>query len=135
MRNARKPAEERANPAALVFQQSRVWDEFDNTAHKWAEQARKRTQAREARYGDAAIRLGELQPVESIWQVEWGAALNFKRSDGGRCSGVYFVLLPGSRLVVVKPDADVVADYCGYMIAHIRKVHDRLPSSCGRAPS
>ena len=100
MRNQRKPVEERVNPAVLVCQQSRVWDEFDNTAHRWAAAARAKTKAREARYGNAAIRLGELQPVESIWEVDWGAALNFKRSDGGRCSGVYFVLMPGSRLVV-----------------------------------
>ena len=39
------------------------------------------------------------------------------RQDGGRSSGVYFVQLPGDQLVVVKPDDEVVADYCGYLLA------------------
>ena len=60
---------------------------------------------------------------ESIWDVEWEEASNFKRSDGGRSSGVYFVQLPGDRVVVVKPDDEVVADYCGFVLALYFDVH------------
>ena len=53
----------------------------------------------------------------TVWSIDWAAATNFKRSDGGRSSGVYFVALPGDEVVVVKPDDDVVADYAGFLIA------------------
>ena len=54
---------------------------------------------------------------DAVWSIDWANAINFKRSDGGRSSGVYFVSLPGGEVAVVKPDDDVVADYAGFLIA------------------
>ena len=106
-----------------VLAKTRVWDELDSAALKWKKRGSLQAKERDAKYGDAALRLGASQPVESIWDVEWEEASNFKRSDGGRSSGVYFVQLPGDRVVVVKPDDEVVADYCGFVLALYFDVH------------
>ena len=106
-----------------VLAKTRVWDELDSAALKWKKRGSLQAKERDAKYGDAALRLGASQPVESIWDVEWEEAMNFKRSDGGRSSGVYFVQLPGDRVVVVKPDDEVVADYCGFVLALYFDVH------------
>jgi len=90
------------------------WHSIDSSAHSWQRRGAVGAHLRQRVHGD--IDLSKCEPAASIWDVDWAAATNFKRSDGGRSSGVYFVLLPGQRCVVVKPDAEVVADYCGHLI-------------------
>jgi len=101
--------------ATALLTRYRVWDEMDGAAQGWRRRSTSAAAQRHQKFGNFS--LGDMRPCDSIWSIDWTAALNFKRSDGGRSSGVYFVVLPGNQLVVVKPDDEVVADYCGYLLA------------------
>jgi len=94
---ARRAAAKRRNSASVVLGSMRVWDEFDATSRLWASRGKKDAKARAEQFGNSAISLSKLQPVDNLWQIEWGEAINFKRSDGGMSSGVYFVVLPEDR--------------------------------------
>lgn len=72
----------------------RVWDELDEHAAEWARRSRASAVERTERHGEHNISLRELSPVPNLWRIDWGRAINFKRSEGGRSSGVYFVMLP-----------------------------------------
>lgn len=92
-----------------ILRRYRVWDEVDGAARGWGAKGRRGSQERHTQFGNQALSLSDSRPCDSIWAIDWTTALNFKRSDGGRSSGVYFVQLPGGQLVVVKPDDEVSA--------------------------
>ena len=118
-RIARQHAKEHrlANPLLAILTNARKWDTLDSAAHSWLKSGRDSTKVRRDEFGDAALSLGARKPVDSIWEIDWSKATNFKRSCGGRSSGVYFVALPDDRIVVVKPDDESIADYCGSLLA------------------
>ena len=113
---ARRAARE-ARGAQCVLRSLRVWDDFDAVTRQWGHRGRSDAATRQTLHGNSAISLSTATPLPNLWKVDWGSAINFKRSDGGRSSGVYFVALPDERIVVLKPDEELVSDYCGSLLA------------------
>ncbi len=100
----------------LAASKLRVWNEVDGAASAWATRARAANRTRHELYGAGAFSLQDSKPCADLWGIDWAQARNFKRSDGGCSSGVYFVQLPGDEVAVLKPDEDFVADYAGYCL-------------------
>ena len=108
----------REQGAERVLASMRIWDDFDDATRGWSRRGKDDAVLRHQHFGNDSLSLSKAHPVNNLWEIQWDSALNFKRSDGGRSSGVYFVALPGNRVVVVKPDDELVSDYCGHMLAH-----------------
>ena len=72
-----------------ILRRYRVWDEVDGAARGWGAKGRRGSQERHTQFGNQALSLSDSRPCDSIWAIDWTTALNFKRSDGGRSSGVY----------------------------------------------